>query len=129
MKLEAIAAYVADMQERLKEKMPETASCDLEVRLNYSAFAPIRFYYHIAPKPEDFPEEKPFKTEGDLLDYLAEVDLFIEAMPSRERQAQLLAGRELGKAIDAAREVGLEVDGIAESFRGVWENLIEDHSK
>jgi hypothetical protein len=70
MKLETLAAYVADMEERLREKMP-----------------------------------------------------------SRERQAQLLAGRELGKAIDAAREVGLRADGIAESFRGVWENLIEDHSK
>jgi hypothetical protein len=129
MKLEDIAARVADMQERLREKMPETASCDLEVRINYSAFSSIRFYYYISPKPEDFPEERSFQTEAELLDYLAEVDLFIERMPSRERQAQLLAGRALGKAIDAAREVGLEVDGIAESFQGVWENLIEDHSK
>jgi hypothetical protein len=126
MNIEAIAAYVANMEERLKEKMPEASSCDLEVRLNYSAFSQIRFSYYLSPKPEYFPEERSFETETALLEYLDEVNRFIEFMPPRERQAQLLAGRELGKAIDAAREAGLEVDGIAESFRGVWENLIED---
>jgi hypothetical protein len=117
MKLEAITAYVADMQTRLREKMPETATAMIEVRLNYSGFSPLRFWWHLSPKPEDFPDQRSFQTEAELLDYLAEVDRFIEVMPTRERQAQLLAGRELGKAIDAAREVGLEVDGIAESYR------------
>jgi hypothetical protein len=129
MKLEDVAQYVADMQEQLQEKLPEDSSVDLEVRLNYSAFSKMRFYCYMNPRPENFPPEKSFDNESELFEYLSEVALHIHNMPSQERQAQLLAGRELGKAIDKAREVGLDIDGIAVSFQGLWENLIEDKSK
>jgi hypothetical protein len=128
MNMMPVAQFLADAREELLAKLPETAFADIELRLNYSDYSPIRFYTWIEDKskPENFPQMKSFQDEDEAIDYIIEVANFIHALPSRERQAQLLAGRALGKAIDDAREVGLEVDGIAESFRGVWENLIED---
>ena len=122
----ALAEHLEDMTDRLRAKMPEGATvCELEVRINYCSLSPLRFYTGIGTLPEGFPTEGSFETEEDLLAHLEKVDLFIKAMPSREHQAKLLAGRDLGKAIDKARDAGLEVDGIATSFAGIWENLIE----
>jgi hypothetical protein len=120
----AFAARVERIQDAFAEKMPQGNGSDFEVRLNYTSTSPVYFHTGFGQLPEDFPAGGSFDSEDELEAYLNQLEAFIEAMPTREVQAQRLAARDLGRAIDHARETGLEVDAIAESFAGVWENLL-----
>lgn len=123
-----LAKRLDNLQDRFREKMPEGASgIDFEAVANW-AFGTVYLRFGYFTAPEGFPSNESFFEEEELEKYLIELEHFIDAMPSRELTAQRLAAKDLGRAIDNARATGLDVDSIAVSFAGIWENLLEDHS-
>lgn len=109
----------------VREKVPEGTFVSVEFRLNFTETSP---YYIDKSGFDTIPEESSGSSHGSLEEALAELSSLesrIDALPSREEVQRLTAARRLGRAIDEAREHGLDVDGIAVSFRGIWENLIE----
>jgi hypothetical protein len=126
--LDAMVKRLSALQDRLKEKLPEGLRADVEMTLNYTDSCPIYFkvYTNLIHLPEGWPGDFPCKIEDEAYAHLLKWERYIATMPTRDEVAKKNAAKNLGRAIDMARDAGLDVDRIAVSFQSIWENLLED---